>query len=406
MLFAKPSKSIGVDIGAHSVKAIQMSKVGGRLRIDQVGYGTIDRNQVNIDPVIAHAEALREALRAMPVAQGLLVGSLPGQTAVIRYPRLPNIPYDQIEQSIESEAAQSIPYDLAEVFLDWALLDTVTEGNESQYKVLLVAARHEVIESRAQIAAAGEVQFAILDVDTLALADAAESCDFLRVGETVALVDLGLSSTNIHFVKDGVSNFVRDVSWGTREMIQAIAKGLRCDYDEAEKTLRDAAMGVSGEPSVPEPATAAAQEASEETAPGGGASLLDPLEEELAGGDQPPIGGGPAAGPAAGGEKSIPEMLSLPLSRLVAETRRSFDYYEQQLYERPVERIILSGGIAPLPLLREALAQELGIENVEVADPTDSALLLGNDRSLDLLRDCPAQYMVAVGLAARGTLEI
>ena len=59
---------------------------------------------------------------------------------------------------------------------------------------------------------------------SLALADAAEGCDFLRIGETVAMVNIGLSSASIHFIKDGVSNFIRDVSWGSRELIQAIAK--------------------------------------------------------------------------------------------------------------------------------------------------------------------------------------
>ena len=48
---------------------------------------------------------------------------------------------------------------------------TVEEGEESQLKILLVAARHEVIESRVQIADAAEVQYAALGVDSLALAD-------------------------------------------------------------------------------------------------------------------------------------------------------------------------------------------------------------------------------------------
>ncbi|MBI2431869.1 MAG: hypothetical protein HYV26_03255, partial [Candidatus Hydrogenedentes bacterium] len=90
-MFAKPKKCIGLDIGTYSVKAVQMSRSGGRLYVDEAGFARVDRAQVNEDPVGAHAMAVREALGAMPVLQCLAVAALPGQTAVIRYPRLVNV---------------------------------------------------------------------------------------------------------------------------------------------------------------------------------------------------------------------------------------------------------------------------------------------------------------------------
>lgn len=62
------------------------------------------------------------------------------------------------------------------------------------------------------------------------------------------------------------------------------------------------------------------------------------------------------------------DILAPPLVRLVSEIRRSFDYYEQQLYEHPVERLVVSGGVAHLTLLRETLQEELGVP-VELANP-------------------------------------
>lgn len=73
-----------------------------------------------------------------------------------------------------------------------------------------------MIESRVQIASEAEINYAVLGVDSLALADAAEGCDFLRVGESVALINLGASNTSIHFIKDGKSNFIRDVNWARK----------------------------------------------------------------------------------------------------------------------------------------------------------------------------------------------
>lgn len=142
MLFTKPTKAIGVDIGSHSVKVVLMSRAHGTTRVDGVGYAIIDRNQLNTDPILAQAGALREAMRSIPMAQSLIVGALPGQTVVIRYPRLPEMSDAQLNDAIEKEASQNIPYERSpsEVFLDWTPLDKVTESGKNLLKVLLVAA--------------------------------------------------------------------------------------------------------------------------------------------------------------------------------------------------------------------------------------------------------------------------
>jgi len=408
MLFSKPSKAIGVDIGSHSVKAIQMTKSGGRLRVEQAGYGIIDRNQVNVDPIAAQAAAVREALRQMNLPQSLLVGSLPGQNVVIRYPHLADMPENQLAEAVENEASQNIPYELSEVYLDWSLLEKITDNGETTLRVILVAAKHEVIESRVHVAEAAEIHYGVVGVDSLALADAAECCDFLRVGESVALLNLGATTTSIHFIKDGLSNFIRDVSWGARELIQAIAKSRRCEYAEAERLLADASLLTPTIPAELEPA----QKDQQPSSAGGGGSLLDPFEDELedlSGGGPMSSGASPrSAGNSAGvsEENDVREVLGAPLSRLVTEIRRSFDYYEQQLYEKPVERVILSGGVAQLPGLPDVLAEELGLENVEVANPAASALIMGSQSASTDIQRRPSQYVVAIGLAARGTAEL
>jgi type IV pilus assembly protein PilM len=327
------------------------------------------------------------------------------------------MPENQIAQAVENEAGQNIPYELSEVYLDWSLLEKITDNGETTLRILLVAAKHEVIESRVQIANAAQIQYAVLGVDSLALANAAESCDYLRLGESVALINLGASTTSIHFMKGGLSNFIRDISWGGRELIQAIAKSRRCEFAEAEKMLSSASLLAPPSPgheAAPEPAVSPLPATPEHTQ--SGSSPLDPFDDELEGfgGRRAASSGIPARDAqgmglgtgAAAPEKDLREVLTSPLARLVTEIRRSFDYYEQQLYEKPVERLILSGGVAQLPGLPAALGEELGLDHVEVANPASSALILGQDAAVAELRRRPAQFMVAVGLAARGAAEL
>jgi type IV pilus assembly protein PilM len=366
--------------------------------LEGAGYGLVDRGQLNLDPVAAMSSAVRESIRNLQMHQSVVVGALPGQSVVIRYPRLPEVPESKLAETIEKEAGQHIPYDLAEVFLDWTLLENVNQGDEKLLKILLVAVKNEVIDSRMQVGDSAEVPFHVLGVDSLALADAAEACDFLRAGETVALVNVGLSSVSIHFVKDGVSNFIRDISWGTKELIQALVRARRLEYDQAEKLLCEAGLqeekaeAAAAEETAPQPEPAPASSS--------GASLLEPFEDE----EPAPARSGGTRVPDS--EKPVMEILATPLNRLVSEIRRSFEYYEHELYESPIDRLILSGGIANIPNLRQILHEELGIKEIETADPLASALVVSNGRVAQEMRDRPAQFMVAVGLAARGTAEL
>ncbi len=430
MGFSRPKKAIGLDIGTHSVKAVLMSRYGGRLRVESANHIHLDRSMVNNDPVGAQALATRESVRTMPVGQSLVVAALAGQTVVVRYPRLTNTPKDQLENAVSREAAHNIPYDLNDVFLDWSVLEEA-RGEESrqlnQIKVLLVAAKHEVIDARMQVLDAAEVPCAVLSVDSLALSDAAEACDFLRVGETVAILNIGLTAACVHFIKDGASNFIREVNWGAREMIQAIAKDRRCTYEDAVRQLEEyqytaapVPMAVGADDSIP-----MAQEVSGEqdlpVAPPakglGGPSLLDPLDDEafeipgsLTGGRrmaESGMGADPFAPAAAAVQlRALADVLAPSLTRMATEFRRSFDFYEHQLYEQPVTRIILTGGVATMGLVREALQYELGVDDIESARPDTSALLLGDDSNVRDLLEQPSQFMVAIGLAARGMADI
>ena len=162
MKFTKPKKVIGLDIGSQSVKAVQVVRTSRGMNIEQIGHAQIDRNLMNSDPVAAHSRAIREALANFSVAQSMIVGALPGQSVVIRYPRLNDIPISELDEAVEREASQSIPYDLSEVLLDWSLRDEEGEGDSRQLKILLVAAKHDIIDQRIQFADIAEIQFSIL----------------------------------------------------------------------------------------------------------------------------------------------------------------------------------------------------------------------------------------------------
>ena len=418
MGFRKPRKAIGLDIGTHTVKAVLVSGSKNRLRLEQACWASVDRNQFSADPVAAQSLAVQEALATMPTSQSLLAASLSGQTVVVRYLRLVDVAKERLADTVAREAANNIPYDLNEVYMDWSVLGEYHEEGRKIVKVLIVAAMRDVVETRLQILQNAEVACSILSVNALALADAGEVCQFFSSDETVAIIDIGLTSSSVQFIKGGVSNFIRDVNWGARELILTVAKAQRCSYEQAVALIEE----YSGSSQIPEAIDTIIEARRDgedvgtaQTVPGNrkpSASPLDPLEdgEDLISIYDPdkkdirqtdiPVAMVPEKGVL------LDEIAMGPLNRLAVELRRSFDYYEHQLYEQPVDRVLLCGGLAEFPPVIQALEEELGFGVIEILSPGAGSVQIPDRHSVAPFLAHPGQFVVALGLAAHGLAEL
>ncbi len=380
-MFSKPRKTIGIDIGTHSVKIVQFGP-GSRPRLEKATLTMVDPALFQQDAPAALEAALREALGFYLARSAVVVGSLSGQDTIIRYLRMPKMPSEDLHAAIENEADQNIPFDLAEVVLDYDIVEEQVEGDDTTLRVLLVAAKNEIIDERVDLFRTVNVQPHVLSVNTLALADSCDANGQFRENETVALVNIGAQTTNIHFCRDGVSNFTRDIARGGRELTNAIQKFYKVSYDEAEALKTEPRLDDGFQESPPDAST-----------PGLSATDTDGAGHYTGTGTDPDLTGGEHA--------KFANATRPVISRLIGEIKRSIDFYERQLYERPVERIVLSGGTAGFPGLDQQMADACGVP-VEIADPLEA--LQVNERSPDVqdALNHREKFAVAVGLAARG----
>jgi type IV pilus assembly protein PilM len=393
-MLSKPKTTIGIDLGTHSVKAVQLSNSGDRLKVEQAallrlqgdGMSEEKRNEEIV-------RALRSFASSFQVKRSTVITALPGQDTFIRYLRFPKMPPDELRNSIELEADQNLPYDLTEVSTDSVVLEEITERNETIMKILLVAAKNEMIDKTLSLLRSVGISPNILGITTLAIADAFEANGGFQPDETVALINIGASSTNIHFCRNGISNFTRDISRGGRDLTIAIQKLLKVPYDEAERLKADYAKNHPVDDGGLEGLGGVEEIAPEEF------SLEDPASEELA--DEPTE---PMSKMKTDDASRIVNATRPAVNRLIGEIRRSIDYYEKQLYEKNVSRLVLSGGTATFPGLDQLLADATGVP-VEIVDPVQALLI--EERSPDVkdLINNRAQFNVAVGLAARGFVE-
>jgi type IV pilus assembly protein PilM len=390
-MFSNPKIAIGIDIGTHSVKAVQLSKPGESPKVDKALLVNIESDGSEERQMEATLGAMRTIATAFDAKKAYLVAALPGEDTFIRYLRFPQMPPDELRSSIELEADQNLPYDLSELMMDSMVLEEITEREETIIKVLLVAAKNEVIDRAVSYFRSVGLAPNMLGVTTLAIADSYETNSAFTADETVALINIGASSTNIHFCRDGVSNFTRDISRAGRDMTLAIQKLLKVEYGEAEHMKINYGKAKFEDNSD---------------------DLLDSLETHAIGGDASEADQQAEAESAAATTESL-EMESQDdasrivnatrpaLSRLIGEIRRSIDYYEKQLYEKSVDKLVLSGGSALFPGLDQSLADATGVR-VEVVDPTQAFIVDESSPEVAALMENRAQFNVAVGLAARG----
>jgi len=396
-MLAKPKSTIGIDLGTHSIKAVQLSKFGNSSKVERAVLLGVDSENSEEKRTEAIIRALRTIASTFDVKKAVIATALPGPDTFIRYLRFPKMPPEELRSSIELEADQNLPYDLDEVSIDSVVLEEITERDETIMKILLVAAKNELIGQTLDLFRSVGLSPGIIGVTTLAIADALEVNDGFRTDESVALINIGAFSTNIHFCRDGISNFTRDISRGGKDLTLAIQKLLKVDFAEAERMKVSYGQGQLGQ--SPESVLENLEVDS------GNGDVDDVMEAATDGVDETDEPTEPMAHGAAEDMSRIGNATRPALNRLIGEIRRSIDYYEKQLYEKSVTRLVLSGGTAMFPGLDQSLADATGVP-VEIVNPLQSLMIEENSSAVQDLITNRAQFNVAIGLAARGIEEL
>lgn len=330
---ARPKSVLGLDIGSHSIKAVEMTMTDNIVAVTGVGWEAIPSPELVSETI--HAVIAGNNLRAQRV-----VTSISGRSVIVRYVPMAAMGQQELEQAIRYEADKYIPFDLDEVQLGCQAVGTATGD---QVRVLLVAAKMQLVEGHVgQLAAAG-VRPAVVDVDLFALANAFELCN--RTGElagedqSVALVDIGAAKTSIVILRGKDVFFTREVYTAGHALTDVIARRFGVDATEVERMKED-----------PGDALQSMQ-----------AAIVETLEE------------------------------------LGNEIRLSFDYYENQ-FDHQVSKLYLSGGSILFPGIAEGLGHVLEVES-ERFNPFSYLDASVYDQTL--IQERPGDMVVAVGLASR-----
>ena len=378
-----PKRTVGLDIGSSVVKAVQLRKVGRAYELEKFGMAEIypgsDKKTV-ANKREARVEAIRHALADGGISAKFSVSAVSGESIIVRYIQLPDMPENELQGAIRWEAEDYIPFPLEEVNLDHMILGRTEVGGAPKVDVLLVAAKKDLVAEHVELLKSAELSPAVVDVDSFAFLNCFEANYLPNASEVIALLDIGAEITSINIYTGGVSRFSRDIPIAGDAITAAIQQRLNCSFQRAEELkIRE------GAPAVPEEDMDADLM--------GDSSLLDTIRgtvERLTGeelGEDSP-------------EVVAATVLRGQLGNLTNEVRRSIQFFENQANGQAVQKIVIGGGSANMTNLDHYLSRELGLP-VEIVDPLRSITVAAGDVDARKVERARNVLGVGVGLCLR-----
>lgn len=299
--------------------------------------------------------AITELAKALKVGTPKAAYALSGNSVFVRFVKLPPLEDENMAELVRFEAQQNVPFPIDEVVWDWAKI----ESGGIETEVVLVAVKADSLNDLNAVVAETGLGTQLVDCAPTSLYNAFRF-NYPASEESVLLLDIGAKTTNLIYA-DGKKFFTRSVTIGGANVTSTIAKEYNASFADAENSKLTSGLVVLG---------------------GGHAGQLDEATAALG------------------------TVIRNALTRLTAEIQRTNTLFRSQHGGSAPQKILLAGGTASLPYLREFLEEKLGVP-VEFFNPLQR-ISLGKGIDVDALGREAHQLgeLVGLGLRATGNAEV
>jgi type IV pilus assembly protein PilM len=349
MLFSK--SLIGLDIGTSSIKAVGLKPSGKGYALVHFGIEPLPPQTI-VDGAIMNTAGVVDTIRKLITTQKIstknVAVGISGHSVIIKKINMPQMTRQELDESIQWEAEQYIPFDIKEVNLDTQIL-RAESAIRGQMDVMLVAAKKEMVNEYAAVVQEAGLLPSVIDVDAFALQNQYEANYQISQGETVALLNIGASVINVNILSDGITSFTRDITMGGNLLTEEVQRQLNVSYEEAEALKIGSAYGEDEDAVVPQ---------------------------------------------------EVERVLTQVSAQMAAEVQRSIDFYAATTADNPIGKVMLSGGASKSPALQRALSAQLNMP-IELSNPFRNIQIDERKFSRDFLTDVAPMAAISVGLALR-----
>lgn len=243
---ATDTSVVGVDIGASSIKVVQIKDNRGVATLETYGelqlgpYGNVEIGRTTNLPVQKLVEAFVDILRESSATGKNISLAISFNSSFSTIISIPTKQIDQIDTMIPVEARKYVPVPLSEVTLDWFPV-SATSG-QSATKVLLAAIHNDALTKYRSVIKSANLTERYLEIEIFSTLRSVIDQD----DTVVAVIDVGASSTKVYIAQSGVVGQTHSLRMNGVELTNAIASSLGVHFKEAEELKR--AYGLHGIP--------------------------------------------------------------------------------------------------------------------------------------------------------------
>jgi type IV pilus assembly protein PilM len=189
--FLRRQRVVGLDVGRGSVKALALERRGSEDVV--VGRG-VSRVESHLDHRQL-AQAIHAALAAAGAEGDTVIAAVGGPDIIIRQVSLPPVPPARIIPALEIQHRELGLLTPGEAVLDAQVLRRSKEG--PGHDILCISAPRALVDERTRLLQAASVRVQALDVEPLALLNAAIYITGLEPGELLVLLNVGRRSSTL-----------------------------------------------------------------------------------------------------------------------------------------------------------------------------------------------------------------
>ncbi len=242
---------VGVDIGKSSIKAVQLKKEDGKIKLVTYGeiflgsfVGQADGKSVQAGEDLIVSAIVSLFKEAKITAKKAIFSVDPASTFVTTIP-IPRSAVDNISTVLSFEARKYLPVPLSTVDIDhWFIPNGMFEDDPKMMQAVLAAIKHETLTLYSRIAQRLGIVDPLFEIEAFSLSRSLLSQDPFSV-----VIDIGSQYSTVTLSHKGVILDVHLIPRGSQESTIQLSKALSISEDEAEKYKRE--IGYYGDPSNP-----------------------------------------------------------------------------------------------------------------------------------------------------------
>lgn len=301
--------AFGLDIGASSIKVMQVRKGGSSVNLEAIGVGPNSAKGILSESpadLKNFSDAVMKVIKLAKISSKDVNIALPESQVFTKILEMPVMNEKELMTALKYEMEQYIPLPLDQVQTDWEILDT--DPNLKTRRVLIVAAPIKLVQKYEYVM--DVLGLNPVGIETEILAVQRSLTPLLGNQSSNMIIHMGATKTNIAIVKNGTLLMVFSVDKGGIAITKAVSIDLGMDIAQAEEYKK--AYGLT-------------EQAFEGKV---GKSLL-------------PI-----------------------LDSILGDVRKALLLFKEKGGEEQINQIILSGGSSQLPGIGIYFANQLGIQVV------------------------------------------